>query len=118
MVPHAATIVLGGLLVVLSAAPAAAQRRSPALDPQPEEPRLERMMQMADDMRAELQRMHEEMGAMSGTASMQGMQRRLDRMAGTMDRMRGMMGRHREQVMRRCPALEAPAPTSDEKPGS
>lgn len=112
------TSIAVGVLAVLAVTPAAAQRKSgPALDPQPEEPRMEAMMKMMGEMRDEMQRMHAEMGRMQGMGAMSG---RMGGMSARMGEMRGMMERHRQQMMKQCPAMEAPArkPGEAPKPGS
>lgn len=104
------------MLLSLNIAGATAQRRGPALDPQPEEPQIQRMMQTMADMSADMTRLRGEMHGMQGMGPMQ---HRMDRMMARMAEMHSMMERHRQQMMERCPALGPPARESGDalKPG-
>ena len=97
-------IAMGLLALVVLTAPAAAQ--GPARDPAPEEQRLNEMMTMMRDLRADMLQMREHMAAMHGTGAMPG---GMEQMKTTMGRMQSMMEQHREQMQHQCPAL-APAP--------
>ena len=69
------------------------------------------VMQTMTDVRVDMKRLHGEIHGMQG---MRPMQDRMDRM---MTRM-AQMERHRQQMMKRCPALEPPASLARRLPGA
>jgi signal recognition particle GTPase len=89
-------IALALVVLTILTVPAAAQQG-------PGEQRMNEMMTMMREMRADMQRMQEHMAAMHGAGGM-------EQMKTMMGRMQSMMEQHREQMLQhQCPAL-APAP--------
>ena len=91
--------IAAALAIPLAAAPAVAQ--SPTrIDPPPEEPRMQGMMQMMREMHGDMHRMH---GDMPKDAP--GMRERMGGMMMRMQHMTEMMERHQKEGAAHCPMM-------------